>query len=808
MGRYWRVGTDDLPLPFMCLVIGRTIWVALLSVALVNTNRHREQGGPCENGFVGTPLYLSLAIFFFVLSLLSGLRIMCVGMKGHIFDTEARAAMQWHLRAHIAIACMEGVCALFGLVVFMARYNFPCFDNQPTRGELTLIAAVVISQFVEFGSTMCCCCTAQSRRLGKGRLDQGKGEGGSERAWGTVTESEEDLPSRASNLLEPLTAAEAEQREEAADTAEEEEEEEEEAHDQLLDALQTWMRRLQRYINRVRCCFCSVLGGNHVVQEDLEGAAMTLAKFFHHDGFLDIVPGDVLAGLLLVRWLQRDGMRASLEINPIGESAKAAEGEAAEAQADAESAKIDGPRERRLSQGNSNKTHTLKVLLTEATGTDPDDSDSPRLSRGQFRMIGHDHIEGTLRSHLSARAKLHRREMDPASPEDRQVIEDISELMPYCLAMYTLFLAVIHPCTFSCRICLTGLQHSGKHKTDGDTTGIHKAAAMHHLRGEEQCELLYGNFGNVDASPYCIFKDKIKRRVVLALRGTMSVEDAVTDALCKTVELTDAGHRWGFDGKDKFAHKGFLKSADFIRQELESSGRIEQIYADLAAAGESDEEARYELCIVGHSLGAALATLVAVLLRAKYPAIKCFAFAAPACVDQAFAVECVDFVTSVVLGDDIVPSLNFYSLCHLRDRVLDALLRAKVNKSKILWRSNRMDFVEEEFLFRPEEVPDSSFRRQIEAFRVKVHSRLAEDPAPQCTLAGKIVHLVHPSKEWRSAGFCKKKKMFRAYESHWSSFLDVPVAKNGVRHHWPHLYNNELKYIRKAWGIDPKTNFS
>jgi hypothetical protein len=204
---------------------------------------------------------------------------------------------------------------------------------------------------------------------------------------------------------------------------------------------------------------------------------------------------------------------------------------------------------------------------------------------------------------------------------------------------------------------------------------------------------------------------------------------------------------------------------------------------------------------VGHSLGAALATLVTFLLRAKFPAVRCFAFAAPACLDQVTAVECEDFVMSIVLGDDIVPSINFYSLCHLRDRVLDALVRSKVNKSTIL-RSTRKDFSEETFMFKRGEEPESEFRTQIEAFRRKVHDRLAQDPTPQCTLAGKVIHLVHTATEPRKVSGCwKKKKVYTAFESHWSSFLDVPVSKHGVRHHWPDLYAQELFRIRKAWGI-------
>ena len=135
------------------------------------------------------------------------------------------------------------------------------------------------------------------------------------------------------------------------------------------------------------------------------------------------------------------------------------------------------------------------------------------------------------------------------------------------------------------------------------------------------------------------------------------MEDAVTDTMAKTVEMLAMGEKWGFDGKDRFAHEGILNSADHIREELDKTGVLETLFADnkvnttdteingdseagrkspCSPSTRHDNKFTYELSITGHSLGAGLASLVAYMLRPRYPLVKCVAFAPPAnCFDQA-----------------------------------------------------------------------------------------------------------------------------------------------------------------------------
>ena len=63
----------------------------------------------------------------------------------------------------------------------------------------------------------------------------------------------------------------------------------------------------------------------------------------------------------------------------------------------------------------------------------------------------------------------------------------------------------------------------------------------------------------------------------------------------------------------------------------------------------------YQVTLVGHSLGAGAAALLAMMLRAKgITNMHCYAFAPPMCCEPDLAASCSDHVTSIVFRDDII----------------------------------------------------------------------------------------------------------------------------------------------------------
>jgi hypothetical protein len=93
----------------------------------------------------------------------------------------------------------------------------------------------------------------------------------------------------------------------------------------------------------------------------------------------------------------------------------------------------------------------------------------------------------------------------------------------------------------------------------------------------------------------------------------------------------------------------------------------------------------YSISVTGHSLGAGTAVILAFLLRLKYVNVKCFAFGPPgALLNPKASKMSKDFVTSVVVGDDLVPRLSVNGYIKLRSKMKQALLACKLPKHKVL----------------------------------------------------------------------------------------------------------------------------
>ena len=93
----------------------------------------------------------------------------------------------------------------------------------------------------------------------------------------------------------------------------------------------------------------------------------------------------------------------------------------------------------------------------------------------------------------------------------------------------------------------------------------------------------------------------------------------------------------------------------------------------------------YRFIIVGHSLGAGVASVVSCLLHEEFPDLKCFAYAAPApCLDERTAIWAEEFCTTVVLGSDLVPRISIVTVLKMRIQVLKALRSTNLPKWKII----------------------------------------------------------------------------------------------------------------------------
>jgi hypothetical protein len=145
--------------------------------------------------------------------------------------------------------------------------------------------------------------------------------------------------------------------------------------------------------------------------------------------------------------------------------------------------------------------------------------------------------------------------------------------------------------------------------------------------------------------------------IVVTCRGTLGLEDVLTDLTCEYTTIC-------LRGRSYRVHKGMYNSARLLlRRRLLSS---------LAVALQSFPN--YGLVLTGHSLGGGVAALVSILISTPtsesgtfvtshegLPAdrrVHCYAFGSPAIVCGPLRVATRGLITTVVNGNDVVPSLS------------------------------------------------------------------------------------------------------------------------------------------------------
>eukprot|EP01063_Lacrimia_lanifica_P031474 TRINITY_DN5198_c0_g1_i1.p1 TRINITY_DN5198_c0_g1~~TRINITY_DN5198_c0_g1_i1.p1 ORF type:complete len:552 (+),score=120.70 TRINITY_DN5198_c0_g1_i1:216-1871(+) len=170
-----------------------------------------------------------------------------------------------------------------------------------------------------------------------------------------------------------------------------------------------------------------------------------------------------------------------------------------------------------------------------------------------------------------------------------------------------------------------------------------------------------GSVGAYQPSHFVAF-DRARNEVVVSFRGTMAVQDALTDLICEHEAYT-------FRGTAGLMHKGFCEAARRLAPQLEPV-----IMRGLAALATPDAA----VVLTGHSLGAAVATaLTAYWLNdgtAAFAghAVRCYAYAPPCVFSQGVAMHEAlrAAVRAVMVGEDVVPRLCYGSAWDLRGRVL------------------------------------------------------------------------------------------------------------------------------------------
>ncbi|KQK04119.1 hypothetical protein BRADI_2g11800v3 [Brachypodium distachyon] len=161
---------------------------------------------------------------------------------------------------------------------------------------------------------------------------------------------------------------------------------------------------------------------------------------------------------------------------------------------------------------------------------------------------------------------------------------------------------------------------------------------------------------------HTILRDECTKSFLVLIRGTHSMKDTLTAATGAVVpfhhSLLDEG------GVSKlvlgYAHCGMVAAARWIARGITP--------CLLQAVSQCPE---YQIKIVGHSLGGGTAALLTYILRehTEFSATTCVAFAPASCMTWELAESGKHFVTTIVNGADLVPTVSTASIDDLRSEV-------------------------------------------------------------------------------------------------------------------------------------------
>ncbi|KAH7850074.1 hypothetical protein Vadar_027513 [Vaccinium darrowii] len=146
-------------------------------------------------------------------------------------------------------------------------------------------------------------------------------------------------------------------------------------------------------------------------------------------------------------------------------------------------------------------------------------------------------------------------------------------------------------------------------------------------------------------SPYMIYLDHDNADIVLAIRGLNMVKESDYFVL-----LDNKLGQTKFSGG--YVHNGLLKAAEWVFSM--ECGILRELI---------ERNPSYTMTFAGHSLGAGIVTLLAMLViqnrekvgNIERKRIRCFAIAPARCISLNLAVRYADVINSIVLQDDFLP---------------------------------------------------------------------------------------------------------------------------------------------------------
>lgn len=232
--------------------------------------------------------------------------------------------------------------------------------------------------------------------------------------------------------------------------------------------------------------------------------------------------------------------------------------------------------------------------------------------------------------------------------------------------------------------------------------------------------------------PYYIAIDRVKKVVVVAIRGSLSMEDVIRDLLFEPADLDMWVEEKRVSGWDAplpelkpatastryAAHSGIFEAARATMADIQNTGFLASLLL-----GPQKQLPDYNLVVCGHSLGAGVAFLMSLRMRQFFPDLKCWSFSPPGGLATAeLSAGAVHWCTSVICGKEMIPRLTLATFERARDEMVYCAARCRLNKWSIFlsWISGRV-YTEKEIFYSADDLPEEP-QNWLEGYRESLGS--------------------------------------------------------------------------------------
>jgi len=201
--------------------------------------------------------------------------------------------------------------------------------------------------------------------------------------------------------------------------------------------------------------------------------------------------------------------------------------------------------------------------------------------------------------------------------------------------------------------------------------------------------------------PWFVTVDRPRRSLVVTIRGTLSFDDCITDALARPVrvgrdaDFEGTGLRTAFPGfpwDTALVHSGMWDAAKGVAASLLKLGVLRLAREPITAPVRQRSGERVavvypplQLVVCGHSLGSGVAALLGLLLKPHVPGTRTYAFSPPGALVSADLGDLMaGWTTSIVIGKDMIPRASVPALQKLFRELVDCTVRCTVSKPVLM----------------------------------------------------------------------------------------------------------------------------